>query len=157
MPAMLWNGSDQRFMRIAPQQPISRRSFLALAGRIALWASGVLSAIGVARFLSYQPQTNRKTIFELGPASQYPPGSITPLPEAKAILVHSAGGLQAFSTICPHLGCEVQRKAEGFECPCHGSRFGLDGSLINGPASQPLERLELETDEPGDLLLKLTP
>jgi len=136
---------------------ISRRSFFSLAGRAVLWASGVLTTLGIARFLSYQPQVNRKTIFNLGPASQYPPGSITLWPEAKTVLVHTPAGLQAFSTICPHLGCEVTRETEFFTCPCHGSRFGLDGSLINGPAGSPMERLTLETGESGDLVLKLAP
>lgn len=43
---------------------------------------------------------------------------------------------------CPHLGCALRwNKAEHtWDCPCHGSRFGEDGALLDGPANRPLER-----------------
>jgi nitrite reductase/ring-hydroxylating ferredoxin subunit len=134
---------------------ITRRSFLALLGRLSLWASGALSGVGFGRYLSYQPHSERMTVFDLGPASQYPPGSVTPIPEAHAMIVHTPDGLHAFSAICPHLGCEVGWEAGQFSCPCHGSRFSQDGSLINGPANSPLSHLALETDETDNIVLKL--
>jgi menaquinol-cytochrome c reductase iron-sulfur subunit len=38
----------------------------------------------------------------------------------------------AFTSVCPHMGCQVQLKGEGtsFVCPCHRAAFGLDGSRI---------------------------
>jgi glycine/D-amino acid oxidase-like deaminating enzyme/nitrite reductase/ring-hydroxylating ferredoxin subunit len=44
---------------------------------------------------------------------------------------------------CTHLGCLVAfNNAEtSWDCPCHGSRFGVDGSVIQGPAVHPLRRL----------------
>ncbi|MGZ6989160.1 MAG: QcrA and Rieske domain-containing protein [Thermoanaerobaculia bacterium] len=51
----------------------------------------------------------------------------------------------AFSLTCSHLGCPVERVSSGgFACPCHGSRFAADGSLIAGPAQAPLSRVALE-------------
>ncbi|MDK1471943.1 FAD-dependent oxidoreductase [Streptomyces sp. 549] len=51
------------------------------------------------------------------------------------------GTLQAVSARCTHLGCLVQfNDAETtWDCPCHGSRFGVDGSVIQGPATSPLQ------------------
>ncbi|HET9873812.1 MAG TPA: Rieske (2Fe-2S) protein [Propionibacteriaceae bacterium] len=52
----------------------------------------------------------------------------------------AAGEFKAFTAICTHKGCPVQ-KVENKEimCPCHGSRFSItDGSVINGPAENPL-------------------
>lgn len=51
----------------------------------------------------------------------------------------SPGNYQAFSVICTHAGCAVATISGGtINCPCHGSRFNLDGSVATGPATQPL-------------------
>lgn len=50
------------------------------------------------------------------------------------------GVMQMCSAICTHMGCEVQfNEAETtWDCPCHGSRFRTDGSIIAGPAESRL-------------------
>jgi glycine/D-amino acid oxidase-like deaminating enzyme/nitrite reductase/ring-hydroxylating ferredoxin subunit len=55
------------------------------------------------------------------------------------------GTLHAVSPRCTHLGCIVQwNNAErSWDCPCHGSRFGLDGTVLEGPAVHRLERKPL--------------
>jgi glycine/D-amino acid oxidase-like deaminating enzyme len=52
------------------------------------------------------------------------------------------GRLHAISTRCTHLGCQVHFNAAEatWDCPCHGSRFTVDGEILNGPATAPLER-----------------
>ena len=52
------------------------------------------------------------------------------------------GALHAVSLRCTHLGCLVTfNSAErSWDCPCHGSRFDVDGAVLAGPASKPLER-----------------
>ncbi|MFJ2932688.1 FAD-dependent oxidoreductase [Streptomyces sp. NPDC087219] len=52
------------------------------------------------------------------------------------------GGLHAVSAVCTHLGCVVafNNAERTWECPCHGSRFGVDGEILQGPALSPLER-----------------
>ncbi|MEM9088237.1 MAG: Rieske (2Fe-2S) protein [Cyanobacteria bacterium P01_F01_bin.53] len=62
-----------------------------------------------------------------------------------------AAGIVALSSTCNHQGCNVNWKETEFVCPCHGSKFGADGSLENGPATAPLEPLEAVID--GDLVL----
>ena len=50
------------------------------------------------------------------------------------------GDFKGFSAICTHRGCTVNEVAGGtINCPCHGSKFNLDGSVANGPATRPLE------------------
>jgi cytochrome b6-f complex iron-sulfur subunit len=53
-------------------------------------------------------------------------------------------GLIALSTICTHKGCEVRVLPDAFQCPCHGSEYRIDGAVIEGPASQPLQRFSVE-------------
>lgn len=51
-----------------------------------------------------------------------------------------AGQFKGFSSTCTHKGCTVDKIADGtIDCPCHGSKFNLDGSVANGPAQKPLE------------------
>ncbi|MFF8606610.1 FAD-dependent oxidoreductase [Streptomyces sp. NPDC015346] len=52
-----------------------------------------------------------------------------------------SGRLHPLSAVCTHLGCIVAfNPAERtWECPCHGSRFGIDGDVLQGPALHPLE------------------
>ncbi|MFI1766518.1 Rieske (2Fe-2S) protein [Streptomyces sp. NPDC020800] len=50
------------------------------------------------------------------------------------------GQFKAFSAICTHMGCTVNRVADGtIDCPCHGSKYRItDGSVVHGPAPRPL-------------------
>jgi glycine/D-amino acid oxidase-like deaminating enzyme/nitrite reductase/ring-hydroxylating ferredoxin subunit len=54
------------------------------------------------------------------------------------------GKVHAVSHRCTHLGCEVAWNAaeRSWDCPCHGSRFGTDGGVLNGPATSPLKRVD---------------
>jgi len=59
------------------------------------------------------------------------------------------GVLHCVSPTCTHLRCTVRwNDAEkSWDCPCHGSRFSVDGAILNGPATEPLERVEIEGRE----------
>jgi glycine/D-amino acid oxidase-like deaminating enzyme/nitrite reductase/ring-hydroxylating ferredoxin subunit len=61
--------------------------------------------------------------------------------ERCAVYRDDFGALRAVSARCTHLGCIVHfNDAErSWDCPCHGSRFGTDGSVLQGPAVEPLE------------------
>jgi menaquinol-cytochrome c reductase iron-sulfur subunit len=52
----------------------------------------------------------------------------------------------AWTATCPHLGCfvEFSKAKECFSCPCHNSKFGLDGQRIEGPPPRGMDELELE-------------
>lgn len=47
------------------------------------------------------------------------------------------GGLLALSAACPHMGCAVHWNGgeQSWDCPCHGSRFAIDGKVLHGPAA----------------------
>lgn len=51
----------------------------------------------------------------------------------------TAGDFKGFSAVCTHSGCLINAVADGtINCPCHGSKFSLDGAVVNGPATKPL-------------------
>lgn len=60
--------------------------------------------------------------------------------QACAVYRDDDGSLSTVSATCTHLGCLVAfNDAERtWECPCHGSRFAPDGSVLQGPANAPL-------------------
>jgi len=101
-----------------------------------------------------------------------PDGRITPLfvPAAQTYLVpfqQDAGGssfdglpvvageLMALWQRCVHLGCRVPQcdASQGFECPCHGSRYNYHGEYEGGPAPRNLDRFVVSTDESGQLVI----
>ena len=53
------------------------------------------------------------------------------------------GVVHACSAVCTHLGCDVKWNGgeQTWDCPCHGSRFTPDGTVINGPAVSDLRRV----------------
>lgn len=61
------------------------------------------------------------------------------------------GKVHAVRPECTHLGCIVAfNEAErSWDCPCHGSRFGLDGRVLNGPATEDLEAIDPDLDPPN--------
>ena len=65
-----------------------------------------------------------------------------------AVYRRQSGQLCELSAICPHLGCIVRWNAaeRTWDCPCHGSRYHPDGSLISGPATRGLAPLEMEPE-----------
>lgn len=60
--------------------------------------------------------------------------------EAVAAFRSADGTLRMLSPTCTHLGCRVtwNPAEESWDCPCHGSRFAVDGSVLDGPAVQGL-------------------
>lgn len=46
---------------------------------------------------------------------------------------------------CSHLGCQIEQITDGVMiCPCHGSKYNLEGDVIKGPAKKKLDRLKFD-------------
>jgi nitrite reductase/ring-hydroxylating ferredoxin subunit len=75
----------------------------------------------------------------------------------EAILVRAGPSPRAYSSRCPHLGCRIGRvDGAALVCPCHGSRFDLDGHVLAGPAARDLTPLSIhDGSKPGTLEIVL--
>ena len=57
--------------------------------------------------------------------------------------------LTAYTLVCTHKGCTVNApdKEGNLQCPCHGSRYDVNGSVIQGPAKKALPGIGLEVKD----------
>jgi cytochrome b6-f complex iron-sulfur subunit len=130
---------------------ISRRDFLQLSTDALLVFSGLLGLGGLLRYLSYPFDPAPPSEFDIGPAVDYPINTRTVVPHIPAIIIHDDQGLRAVSLTCSHLGCAVEERNFGFECPCHSSRYDMNGIVLKGPATINLRNLRVEESEDGNL------
>jgi nitrite reductase/ring-hydroxylating ferredoxin subunit len=92
--------------------------------------------------------------FSVGNPDQFPPGSMTFLADRRFFLFNSRDGFYAISSICTHLGCNVNHvTGDGFACPCHGSRYDANGQVTRGPAPRPLAWFAMSLSPRGELVI----
>jgi glycine/D-amino acid oxidase-like deaminating enzyme len=84
------------------------------------------------------PQALRTSTIPAGEARVVPDG----VGGKKGVFRDDDGTLHAVSLRCTHMGCLLRFNGaeRSWDCPCHGSRFDVDGTVLEGPAVTPLER-----------------
>lgn len=73
----------------------------------------------------------------------------------KIIIVRtSETAFATLTSVCTHAGCTVKFAvaANQLQCPCHGSKFGIDGTVAVGPATRDLTTFSNTFDAAGNLL-----
>jgi Rieske Fe-S protein len=135
---------------------VTRRKWLAsvLMGIGLVLSYGVLAVEGLLFLLPKRLQPRTRRLFA-GQAVQYRVGSVQSFYDLQGneILVQrSESAFQAFSSVCPHLGCRVRWEEENhrFFCPCHRGVFDADGKAVSGPPAeggQNLVKVPLAVDE----------
>ncbi|MFN7926067.1 MAG: ubiquinol-cytochrome c reductase iron-sulfur subunit [Bryobacteraceae bacterium] len=128
--------------RLDPE-PLPRRDWLGLAS---LWSAAsalLFGFVGAMRLPKAAVVAAPSKTFKLTLPESLPAGEAF-VPAGRAVAVFRDGeGIFAISTTCTHLGCVVKPNPEGFECPCHGSRFDTTGGVVKGPAPRALPWLQV--------------
>ncbi|MDJ0974140.1 MAG: ubiquinol-cytochrome c reductase iron-sulfur subunit [Planctomycetota bacterium] len=129
----------------------TRRSFISWfsVGALAVCA-GVMTLFNLI-FLKPRVSQGAASKFRIGKPENYASGSVVEMKEAKVVVRRDGNRIAAISTICTHLGCTVNSTDVGFECPCHGSIYDLQGDVVAGPAPEPLAWYRVGLTPSGEL------
>ena len=169
-----------RVEELSPQEAgVNRRQFFTRALGLTFGAFMGLNGVAYLGFLWPRLSGGFGSDIDVGAVSDIQAeviqsdGSILPkfVPEARAYIVPFSeadlsrsqfgglpvvvGGLSALFQRCVHLGCRVPwcETSQGFECPCHGSKYNYAGEYEAGPAPRNLDRFEV-TEESGRMIVK---
>lgn len=135
---------------------LSRRRVLGLSLDVIAALCGLAAATaGVLRLPVPQVLPTPSRRFRIGRPQDFPVGTEHYFEKERVLVRADRGGLHAVSLVCTHLGCTVAKDAggTGFVCPCHGSRYTEDGSVVAGPAPRPLRALHIQADPSGWLFV----
>ena len=136
-------------------EDLSRRQFFVRVGLGSLAVAGAGTAVFAYQFLSPNVLYEPSPVVNAGKPASYPPDSVTLDPATGIFVVREAQGFYALGATCTHLGCLTAWKPELgiIACPCHGSKFRMDGTKIEGPAPKPLPWLRMWLSDEGDLMV----
>ncbi|AVZ72218.1 iron sulfur protein [Streptomyces lunaelactis] len=91
---------------------------------------------------------------ELAKTADIPVGGGKVFADQKVVVTQpTSGDFKAFSAICTHQGCTVNKVADGtIDCPCHGSKYNIeDAAVVHGPATRPLPTKQINVS--GDTIV----
>lgn len=132
---------------------VSRRSFLGLASLGAVLLSSLTVLAGVLRLTKPNVYYEESKKFKIGIPENFPVGVVKKLEDQRVYIFSENDGLHAISSVCTHLGCIVAITDSGFQCPCHGSKFNLEGKVIAGPAPRNLPWWKISRSLDGTLIV----
>ncbi|MPY79854.1 MAG: Rieske 2Fe-2S domain-containing protein [Actinophytocola sp.] len=136
--------------------PIPRRAAVAGAGALAVAGVAGIAACGNGGNggdSGSGGEPEKGTV--LGKASDVRVGGGTVFADAEIVVTQpSKGEFHGFSAVCTHQGCIVENVGNGtINCGCHGSKFNADdGSVAQGPASQPLPKQQVTVNSAGEIV-----
>ncbi|MDX2044399.1 MAG: Rieske 2Fe-2S domain-containing protein [Acidobacteriota bacterium] len=128
--------------RLDPE-PMPRRDFLGLSALWTMAGALLFSVFGMLKLPKAAVLSSPSKKFTVTLPETLAAGEAFVPPGRAVAMFRDSEGVHAVSTICTHLGCVVKPTTEGFECPCHGSRFAVDGEVTRGPAPKALAWLKV--------------
>jgi cytochrome b6-f complex iron-sulfur subunit len=171
--------TEQRLVEVSPEEAgVTRRQFFNRALGVTFGTFSGLLGTSFLAFLwprisgGFGSDVSAGQVADLLDQAINDDGSITPVfvPEARAYVVPGpdalsdqfdgrsveAAGVMAIWQKCVHLGCRVPwcSTSQGFECPCHGSKYNSIGEYNAGPAPRNLDRFVVEITDGGELIIK---
>lgn len=146
---------DPESPAIPAAEGTNRRDFFGRIGIAACAAAVAGSGVVTLDYLRPRVLFEPPTRFRAGTPLDYPEGVVRFNKQQRAYVIGASGGVYALSAVCTHLGCITRFLSDEkcIACPCHGSRFDLEGNVIHGPAPRPLQWLEVQADTSGNLLV----
>jgi cytochrome b6-f complex iron-sulfur subunit len=135
----------------AAGQQMPRRKFLAWLSGVGLVGSTVAAMFSTYFFMKPRATYGQPNRFRIGRPEDFPSGARVAIDTKRVCIVRDGGKIAAISTTCTHLGCIVAPSETGFQCPCHGSQFDVDGNVTGGPAPKPLAWFQVSLTPSGEL------
>ena len=132
-----------------------RRDFLGKGGLVAFLGAVGLAGLGSLVGLKPSVLPDPSEQFKIGPPQDFPVGSVRVFDDEKVAVFRDGEGLYAISLVCTHLGCIVPYNDgdQRFDCPCHGSKFTLEGKVTKAPAPRALDWFKVTTLPSGQLMV----
>lgn len=133
----------------------TRRDFLTFAGVGACACAAAGAGLVTLDFLKPKVLFEPPTKFIAGTPIDFPEGTVRFNQVHHAYVIGTSGGVYAMTAICTHLGCITRYLSDQniIACPCHGSRYDLEGNVLHGPAPRPLPWLDVTEDAKGELVV----
>ncbi len=138
------------------QERCDRREFITGKG----WLPAFLGAVGLAgagSLVGLKPRVlpDPSAQFKIGPPQDFPLGSVRVFENENVAVFRDSEGMYALSLVCTHLGCIVtyNDKEARFDCPCHGSKFTLEGKVTKAPAPRSLDWYEMSMLPGGQMMV----
>jgi len=135
----------------AETKAMPRRDFLAWISGIGVVGSTLAAICSTFFFMKPRVTFGQPNRFLIGRPDDFPAGARIAIDEKRVCIVREGDRVAAISTTCTHLGCIVAASATGFQCPCHGSQFDVDGNVTGGPAPKPLAWYNVSLTPSGEL------
>jgi cytochrome b6-f complex iron-sulfur subunit len=135
--------------------PFSRRQFCQAAGLAACGIATGGAGVVLGDFLRPRVLFEPPTAFSAGLPDAIAPGTVLEDATHRVFVIRGQDGFRALSAVCTHLGCITRYQPDRniIACPCHGSRFSLEGDVLGGPAPRPLRWLQMTLSDRGEMIV----